>query len=116
MSDIFGNDGGFLDWSLNDPVGIFTTGQVASQPNGASVPVNRPAVDTSGESWSTWFDKIVGGAIALRQAYAGDARTTTYPGAVQGVAYAGQPVSGTNYLPILLIGGIALVALYVLKD
>lgn len=117
MSDIFGTSSGFLDWSLNNPVGIYTTAQ-ASQPNGASVPVNRPSVDTGGTEWGQWFDRIVGGAVAVRNAWGGDARVTAYPGS-PGYApqYAGQPapVADSGIPSWLILAGFALAAVYVLR-
>lgn len=118
MSDIFGGDS-FLEWSLTDPAGMAVTRQTATAyPNGGAVAVNRPGVDTGGSDWGQWFDRLVGGAIALRNSFGGDARVTGYPGTPYGPAYSGQqaPAMQSGIPGWLILGGLALAALYVLKD
>lgn len=101
-----------IDWSLYD--------STAYAPSAPAVPVNRPAVNTGGTDWGSWVDRLIGGAIAIRNSgQGGDARMTSYPGTgAYGLSYSGQAAApaGGNIMPLLLMGGLALAAVMILKD
>lgn len=97
----------------------YTADSLAYAPNAGAVPVNRPAVETGGTDWGAWVDRLLVGAIAIRNSgQGGDARMTSYPGTGQyGLSYSGQAAAPapSNMMPLLLMGGLALAAYLIVK-